>query len=227
MNQLIVRDSKSGNQTLYLGSESMLKSALSSYEMPPSMAELSVFDARYSSGRMVETYPAVVNNTKIEYTIDIQSNAYPVTISLEGAKAALAGMKMAARTQQGQLLGSLNGSGSSIKITNSSVKAVVLTLNDGANIPKVFALGQNYPNPFNPTTRFTVDVPKTSSVEVTIYDVLGQKVNTLMNGQQAAGSISVQWDGRDANGLPVTSGVYFVHMKADNFTATQKIVLMK
>jgi len=48
-----------------------------------------------------------------------------------------------------------------------------------------------------------------------------------MNGQQAAGSISVQWDGRDANGLPVTSGVYFVHMKADNFTATQKIVLMK
>ena len=228
MNQLIVRDSKGGNQTLYLGSESVLKSALSSYEMPPSMAELTGFDARFSSGRMVETYPSEMSNTtKYEYTIDIQSNAYPVTISLEGTKGTLAGMKMAARTQQGQLLGSLNGEGSSIKITNSSVKAVVLTMNDGANIPKVFALGQNYPNPFNPTTRFTVDVPKTSSVEVTIYDVLGQKVNTLMNGQQAPGSISVQWDGRDANGLRVTSGVYFVRMKTDNFTTTQKIVLMK
>ncbi|HMD13523.1 MAG TPA: FlgD immunoglobulin-like domain containing protein, partial [Bacteroidota bacterium] len=228
MSQLIVRDVRGGNQTLYLGSESVLQSALNSYEMPPSIAELSGFDARYSSGRMVETYPAVMSNTtKYEYTINIQASAYPVTISLEGTKATLAGVKMAARTQQGQLLGSLSGAGSSVKITSPSVKSVILTLNDGANIPKVFALGQNYPNPFNPTTRFTVDVPNASTVEVTIYDVLGQKVNTIMNGQQAPGSITVQWDGRDASGLPVTSGVYFVHMKADNFTATQKIMLMK
>jgi len=167
------------------------------------------------------------NTTKYEYTISIQSNAYPVTITLAGAKATLAGVNIAARSQQGQLLGKLSGSGSRIKITNASVKAVVLTLNDNVNIPKVFALGQNYPNPFNPTTRFTVDVPTTGTVEVTIYDILGQKVNTLMTGQQAPGSITVQWDGRDANGLPVTSGVYFVHMKAGNFTATQKIMLMK
>ena len=196
--------------------------------MPPSIAEMTGFDARYSSGRMVETYPSVMSNTtKYEYTVNIQSSAYPVTISLEGTKATLAGVKMAARTQQGQLLGSLSGAGSSVKITSPSVKSVILTLNDGANIPKVFALGQNYPNPFNPTTRFTVDVPKLSTVEITIYDVLGQKVNTIMNGEQAPGSITVQWDGRDASGLPVTSGVYFVHMKSDNFTATQKIMLMK
>ena len=228
MSQLVVRDARGGNQTLYLGSESVLQSALISYEMPPSIAELTGFDARYSSGRMVETYPSVMSNTtKYEYTVNIQSSAYPVTISLEGTKATLAGVKMAARTAQGQLLGSLSGAGSSVKITSPSVKSVILTLNDGANIPKVFALGQNYPNPFNPTTRFTVDVPKASTVEITIYDVLGQKVNTIMNGQQAPGSITVQWDGRDANGLPVTSGVYFVHMKSDNFTATQKIMLMK
>ncbi len=228
MSQLIVRDARGGNQTLYLGSESVLQNAISMYEMPPSVAEMTGFDARYSSGRMVETYPAVMSNTtKYEYTVNIQSSAYPVTISLEGTKATLAGVKMAARTQQGQLLGSLSGAGSSIKITSPSVKSVILTMNDGANIPKVFALGQNYPNPFNPTTRFTVDVPKASTVEITIYDVLGQRVNTIMNGQVAPGSITVQWDGRDANGLPVTSGVYFVHMKSDNFTATQKIMLMK
>jgi len=228
MNQVIVQDAHKNSQTLYLGSESVLTSAISSYEMPPSMAELTGFDVRYSSGRMVETYPAGMSNTtKYEYTISIQSNAYPVTITLAGAKATLAGVNIAARSQQGQLLGKLSGSGSRIKITNASVKAVVLTLNDNVNIPKVFALGQNYPNPFNPTTRFTVDVPTTGTVEVTIYDILGQKVNTLMTGQQAPGSITVQWDGRDANGLPVTSGVYFVHMKAGNFTATQKIMLMK
>src|SRR5208283_3056168 len=55
MSQLIVRDARGGNQTLYLGSESVLRSALSSYEMPPSVAELTGFDARFSSGRMVET----------------------------------------------------------------------------------------------------------------------------------------------------------------------------
>ena len=87
MSQLIVKDAHKNSQTLYLGSESVLTSAVSSYEMPPSLAELTGFDARYSSGRMVETYPPVMSNTaKYEYTINIQSNAYPVTVSWKGRR---------------------------------------------------------------------------------------------------------------------------------------------
>ena len=126
MSQLIVKDAHKNNQTLYLGSESVLTSALSSYEMPPSMAELTGFDARYSSGRMVETYPAVMSNTaKYEYSISIQSNAYPVMITPgRDEKRHWQGLNITARsTARENCWGKLSGSGSSIKITNASVKA--------------------------------------------------------------------------------------------------------
>jgi len=224
MSQLIVRDARGANQTLYLGSESVLQSALSSYEMPPSIAELTGFDARYSSGRMVETYPAVMSNTtKYEYTVNIQSSAYPVTISLEGTKATLSGVKMAARTQQGQLLGSLSGAGSSVKITSPSVKSVILTLNDGANIPKVFALGQNYPNPFNPTTRIRFTVPSNGRAALRVYDVLGREIATLVDGELRSG-VSQQAE-FDASKL--ASGVYVARLEFMGKELTRKMILIK
>jgi flagellar hook assembly protein FlgD len=109
------------------------------------------------------------------------------------------------------------------------VKTVVVTLNDKANVPKVFALSQNYPNPFNPVTHFSVDVPRTSEVEIAVFDLLGRKITTLLTGEQPAGSIGIEWDGRDGNSLSVPSGVYFVRMnaKADGFSTVRKIMLMK
>jgi len=118
----------------------------------------------------------------------------------------------------------LEGSGS-MKVKNGT--GLGLEINGNVNVPKVFALGQNYPNPFNPTTRFTVDVPRSAQVEVAIYNVLGQKIVTLMTGDQSAGSYEMEWSATDAHNQVVPTGIYFIRMTSDNFSAVQKIMLMK
>ena len=111
------------------------------------------------------------------------------------------------------------------------MKRVVLKLTDGMGIPHEFALSQNYPNPFNPVTRFSVDLPKLSEVDVTVYDLLGQKIATLLTGQQEAGYHTIEWDSKDSHGLTVPSGMYVVRMSAggstNEFTGVRKIMLLK
>ena len=94
--------------------------------------------------------------------------------------------------------------------------------NERTTIPTGFALDQNYPNPFNPTTKISYSVPKTSFVELKVYDLLGRTVATLVNSEQAAGTHTV---GFDAKGL--SSGVYLYTMKAGDFKATKSLVLVK
>ncbi|APF19660.1 Por secretion system C-terminal sorting domain-containing protein [Caldithrix abyssi DSM 13497] len=99
-------------------------------------------------------------------------------------------------------------------------------------IPRQFALLQNYPNPFNPTTIITYELPKTSRVSLTIYNLLGQKVRTLINTHQPAGQYQVQWDGKDDFGNPLASGIYLYELKArtvlkENFIQVKKLVFIK
>ena len=94
-------------------------------------------------------------------------------------------------------------------------------------IPEKFTLEQAYPNPFNPTTRFTVDVPRLADVQLAIYNVLGQKVRTLMSGEVSPGSYQMEWDGTDGQGTSAPSGIYFVRMSSGEFNAVQKVMLMK
>lgn len=97
----------------------------------------------------------------------------------------------------------------------------------GDNLPTTFALRNNYPNPFNPTTSIVYDLPKTSRVELSIYNVLGQKIRTLINGNKSAGRYLATWDGRDDAGIPVTSGVYFYKIMAGDFIQSHKMMLVK
>ena len=92
----------------------------------------------------------------------------------------------------------------------------------GNEIPQVFSLAQNYPNPFNPSTTISYTVAETRFVNLTIYDILGKPVVTLVDGYQQAGHYSVQFDARS---LP--SGVYFYHLTAGDFTKIRKSLLMK
>ena len=95
------------------------------------------------------------------------------------------------------------------------------------NIPQTFALSQSYPNPFNPSAKFVVSVPEKSEVELVVYDILGKKVRTLVYGEQPAGNHIIEWNGLSDNNLAVTSGIYFVRMISGEFSAVQKIMLIK
>ena len=88
-------------------------------------------------------------------------------------------------------------------------------------------LRENYPNPFNPTTTLTFELPKQMKVQLVVYDVLGRKVNELLNGVQRQGVHKVVWNGADSRGRPVSSGVYFYRMTTENFQKTMKMTLMR
>lgn len=105
--------------------------------------------------------------------------------------------------------------------------SALLGVGDEALIPDVFALHQNYPNPFNPTTRIEYDIPEISNVQITVYNVMGQKVRTLVNTEHSPGYHSVLWNGTNEFGSPVSSGMYFYQIKANNFNKVKKLVLMK
>jgi hypothetical protein len=96
-----------------------------------------------------------------------------------------------------------------------------------ATLPMTFALGQNYPNPFNPETIVEFALPTTGEVSLNIYNVAGQLVRTLVSGTTAAGYYQIRWDGRDANGSDVSSGVYFYKINTRDFSETRKMLLVK
>ena len=93
--------------------------------------------------------------------------------------------------------------------------------------PLAYKLEQNFPNPFNPETRLYFEIPETQSVKIVIYNILGQKVRTLLHEQFSAGHHVVNWDGRDDRGRVVPSGVYIYRMKAGDFIAAKKMMMMK
>ena len=96
-----------------------------------------------------------------------------------------------------------------------------------ADIPEEFSLSQNYPNPFNPLTKIDFALPKTGRVVITIYNILGQEVTTIINQRLDYGYHTVTWQGTDRMGRPVGSGVYFSELKAAGFRKTRKKLLMK
>ena len=97
----------------------------------------------------------------------------------------------------------------------------------GDIIPEVYALHQNYPNPFNPTTILRYDLPEDTQVNITIYDIMGREVRTLVNNQQSAGYKSVVWDATNDLGQPVSAGMYLYRISAEEFVQVKKMVLLK
>jgi hypothetical protein len=93
---------------------------------------------------------------------------------------------------------------------------------DGNIIPIKFELSQNYPNPFNPTTQIRYSIQKNEMVTLKVYNVLGQEVAVLVNGQQKAGSYIA-----DFNASKLASGVYMYKIQAGDFSLTKKMLLLK
>ena len=95
-----------------------------------------------------------------------------------------------------------------------------------AALPTQFGLGPNYPNPFNPATIIPYQLPIATSVRLDVFNVLGQRIATLVNGPQVAGFHTARWDGTDAAGRAVAAGVYFYRLYGDGVRLTQRMVLV-
>jgi flagellar hook assembly protein FlgD len=108
-----------------------------------------------------------------------------------------------------------------------SVTVVVVAGKSDPLLPDAFSLSQNYPNPFNLETVIKYALPQDCYVEITIYNILGQKVKTLFNQYQNAGYKMVHWNSRDDNGNEVASGVYFYKIETPKYSETKKMVLLR
>jgi len=105
---------------------------------------------------------------------------------------------------------------------SAAVTATVTAIDESSGIPMEFALKGNYPNPFNPTTTVKYSIPEESKVLITVYDMSGRLIETLVNEKQCPGYYSVQWDA-----MQYSSGVYIYRIQAGGFSAVKKCILMK
>jgi len=109
----------------------------------------------------------------------------------------------------------------------SAILTNLLSTGDGKLLPNNFALHQNYPNPFNPITQIRYDLPEDALVSITIYDIMGRSIKSLVNSNQTAGYRSIRWDGKNNLGEGVSAGMYIYSIQAGKFRQTKKMVLLK
>ena len=105
--------------------------------------------------------------------------------------------------------------------------AVSVYQEDNDQIPNEYELEQNYPNPFNPVTTLIYSLTEENMVKITVYDMLGRKVRTLVNAAREAGRWSVKWDATNDQGGPVSDGVYLYQIRTDKFSETKKMIFIK
>jgi len=104
---------------------------------------------------------------------------------------------------------------------------VVTGITEIGSVPNQFHLAQNFPNPFNPSTTIRWSLPRDADVRLTIYNLLGQPVRTLVNGRREAGRHQAAWDGLNDRFIPVASGVYLMQLITPDNTATRKMLLLR
>ncbi|MBI9032130.1 T9SS type A sorting domain-containing protein [bacterium] len=120
-------------------------------------------------------------------------------------------------------------------ITFNTTEINQITFSDDTSIDDMVELiGQlpikflkNYPNPFNPTTTISFQIDEKGETVVEVYNVKGQKVNTLSKGHREPGNHTIVWDGRSTNGKPVASGLYFYKVSINGHNKTKKMLLIK
>ncbi len=102
-----------------------------------------------------------------------------------------------------------------------------------SNLPKNYQLFQNFPNPFNPVTKISFQIAASSQtksgveVRLEVFNIIGQKVKTLLRKSLGAGIYSVEWDGNDQQGIPLPSGIYIYKLRTPNFTVQKKMLLIR
>lgn len=216
--RVVIIDAAGAQQTLYFrqtpGGAQLPRE---SFSLPP-LSPAGSFDARFRGDyRLAEGEEA---------EILLQASQYPLTVRFA---------RPAGGVGEGFLLDELAGGnlqrvhavapGSEVLIENPQVDALRLHKN-GVTVPGEFRVEQNFPNPFNPVTEIRYTLPRAAPVEVAVYDALGRRIKILVSGPQEAGMQRVIWDATDGAGEAVSSGVYFYRVKAGEYQAARKMLLL-
>ncbi len=240
LDQFIISDASGKSQSMYIRNEGRPRiSRFSDDEMPPEPIG-GIFNARFTSGKFIESIPP--SNGLVSIPVEIKNSTYPLTIHWNLKKEnkikywlLLPGsnQKQVKLTDFGSL--SYEASGDMVIIAQAKqpcdpIEKTVHShefLDETEQIPSKFNLSQNYPNPFNPTTIFQYDLPEACYVTLKIYNALGQEVATLFDGMEDAG---YKVDSYNASNLP--SGVYLYKLTASastgsTFTDVKKMLLAK
>lgn len=110
--------------------------------------------------------------------------------------------------------------------TPNAVNSTATAIEDLDDLPGDFRLFANFPNPFNPSTSISYELNRSGEVVLSVYDMLGKKVVDLHRGAQTAGSYSVSWDGRDASGIGVASGLYLYRLAVDGQNSQSRVMTL-
>ena len=117
--------------------------------------------------------------------------------------------------------------GGRLELADGDVAELFLRKLEGSAVPTASALDQNYPNPINPSTMIRYELMRPSPISLAVYDISGQLLKTLANGEHPAGRYTICWDGRDGEGVLAASGVYLYQLQADGFRSVHKMLPMK
>ena len=158
----------------------------------------------------------MVEDLSSEQIIQISSDNYPITIRAEGLNITIRDMI------NGELLNEELKNGEEIRITNNKITSIEVSGRITGGLPVSYELYQNYPNPFNPSTTIKFAIPKESNVNLSIYNVLGELVSTIVNEEMKPGYYEYEFDASQ-----FASGVYLYRIKAGEYVETKKMVLMK
>lgn len=180
-------------------------------------------------------YPAISNVTPLWFRLTRQGDLFTGYVSRDGADWGLPLSEITVPMDSSVLVGLAVCSGIGSKYMNAIFSQVEITDEfetsissaTGALIPKKFQLYQNYPNPFNSATQIAYDLPATGLVKVVIYNLMGQKIRTLVNEIQPGGTYKLKWDGTTENAVPVASGLYYCHIQFRKQAILKKMIFLQ
>jgi photosystem II stability/assembly factor-like uncharacterized protein len=230
LNSVLISDGSGDEQKLYFGRMDE-KGTLSSgsFELPPP-PPVGILDACFPDRQMVKMIDYSITGA-VEIPVFIRSQHYPVSVSVDFKESQVTSITVV-NSANNAVIGQLSADHNTpVCIFDKSVSNITLKVTNGSvNLPKQFALMQNFPNPFNPTTTIRFDLPVQSTVTLELYNILGQRVEFLLNQEQlAAGTHDVRLDASS-----FASGVYFYRIKAQGntgvfsaFHEVKKLLLIK
>ncbi len=164
----------------------------------------------------------VINNTGWSF----ETNQVDGTIRVAGAGASSISDNVIAEIVVEQS-SDINISIENMVVNESEVLGSIWSSNQGGVLPSDFSLSDAYPNPFNPETNISFSLATKSKVDLIVYNLIGQKIKTIVSGELEAGAHYVRWDGTDESNEKVSSGVYFYRLETSSFNQTKKMVLLK